>query len=236
MINIFFNIDDTYKRQCRAVIRSILAHTKEDITFHIVGVNSIDFEGIRAAYYKSPDISMLKFTNQMGHITMTATYRIFAPFLFKNIDKIIYLDCDLIVLDDIAELWEYEPKYIAGVKDGLFKRQARKNRLKHAYINSGVMILNLKNLRKLNYLERIENTQNGCYNLSLLDQDIINIAFENEIEHLPAKWNVYSKIYSEADYDMIEARQKPSILHWCGYEKPWNSEVWNGEEWSKYDD
>lgn len=235
MIHIFFNIDDSYKRQCRAAIRSIMAHTKEDITFHIIGVNTLEFEGIKTICYEKPDISMLKYTNQMAHITMTATYRLFAPLILENIDKVIYLDSDLIVLDDIKKLWEFEPEYIAGVLDPMYKKQAKKNNLHHAYINSGVMVLNLKNLRKLNYLERIKNTQNGGYNLSLLDQDIINIAFGDVIEHLPVEWNVYAKKYSETTYDMIEARNNPSIIHWCGFEKPWNNEVWRGEEWGKYD-
>lgn len=234
MIHIFFNIDEGYKRQCRAVIRSIKAHTNSEITFHIIGVDNIGLKG-NIKYYKKPDLSILTHTVQIKHITMTSTYRLFAPFILKDLDKVIYLDSDLIVLDDIAELWAYEPEYIAGVLDPLYKRQAKKNGLHHAYINSGVMVLNLKNLRKLNYLERIQNTQTGDYNLSLLDQDIINIAFGKEIEHLPVKWNVYAKTYAETTYDMIEARQKPSIIHWCGYEKPWNSEVWRGEEWRQYD-
>ena len=117
----------------------------------------------------------------------------------------------------------------------MFRRQARKNKLKHLYINTGVMVMNLKNLRKLNYIERIKNTQTGGYNLSLLDQDIINIAFSEEIEHLPLEWNVYSKIYPEATYDMIEARKNPSIIHWCGSEKPWKDDVWQADKWRCYD-
>lgn len=233
MIDIFFNIDSNYKVQCKAVMRSILAHSNEKITFHIIGVKNVDFNA-NIKCYKKPDISMLTHTNQMAHITMTATYRLFAPFILKDLDKAIYLDSDLIVLDDIKKLWEYEPEYIAGVPDPMYKRQARKNNLKHLYINSGVMVLNLKNLRKLDYLKAIENTQNGGYNLSLLDQDIINIAFGDKIEHLPEEWNVYSKLYPETTNVMIEARRKPSIIHWCGFEKPWNSEVWQAEKWRQY--
>ena len=235
MIHIFFNIDDDYKRQCKAVIRSIEAHTKEDVCFHIIGVKNFDYNANIKCYAK-PDISMLKYTNQMGHITMTATYRLFAPYILKDIDKAIYLDSDLIVLDDIQKLWDYDIEYIAGVQDGLPKRQANKNGLKHLYINSGVMVMNLKNLRKLNYIERIEQTQTGKYNLSLLDQDIINIAFSEYIEHLPLRWNVYSKIYPESTNDMIEARNNPAIIHWAGWQKPWNCPgIWRADEWSKYD-
>lgn len=233
MIHILFNIDEDYKRQCKAVIRSILEHTKADIQFHIIGVKQFKYEASIRLYDK-PDISILTYTSPIAHITSTATYRLFAPFIL-NVDKVIYLDSDLIVLDDIEKLWQYEPRFIAGVQDPMYIKQARKNNLHHLYINSGVMVMNLKNLRRLNWLERIKETQNGSYNLSLLDQDIINIALGELIEHLPLEWNVYAKIYPETTYGMIEARENPSIIHWCGYDKPWNADVWKSEEWRKYD-
>lgn len=235
MIHIIFNIDHTFKKQCATVIRSIKAHTKEPITFHIIGVDNFSSEGSHVVCYPKPDLSGLKYTVQVAHISMTSTYRLFAPLILKDIKKAIYLDSDLIVLDDIKKLWETEVEYIAGVQDGLSIHNARKNNLNHTYINSGVMVLNLENLRKLNYLERILNTQTGQYNLSLLDQDIINIAFEKEIQLLPEKWNVPAKIYSEATQKMIEARENPSIIHWCGYQKPWKDDVWKAEKWKEFE-
>lgn len=233
MIHVVFNIDNSYKERCITVMRSILAHTKEDVQFHVIGVKDINFN---AKCYEKPDISMLKYTNRNGHITMTATYRLFAPFIFKKLNKIIYLDSDLIVLDDIKKLWDLDIKYIGGSVDGLSKYGARKNNLNHTYINSGVLVMNLKNLRKLNYLERIEATQNGKYNLSLLDQDIINIAFEKEIELIPPEWNVLSKIYAETTEEMLEARKHPSIIHWAGWQKPWEfKSLWQADKWAKYE-
>lgn len=233
MINVLLNIDFNYIDKCKAVIRSILAHTKSDVRFYIIGAKKIDFKG-NITCIEKPDLSILTYKPRMTHITMASTYRLFAPFILKNVKKVIYLDCDLVVLDDIKKLWEYEPEYIAGVQDPMFKKQANKNNLHHLYINSGVMVMNLKNLRRLNWLERIKETQNGNYNLSLLDQDIINIALNKDIEHLPLEWNVYSKIYPETTYDMIKVRDNPSIIHWCGKEKPWNANVWQGDIWRKY--
>ncbi len=234
MINILLNIDENYISQSKVVMRSILANTSSDVTFYIIGVDKRHFEGFNVVCLDVPDISVIKARTDYKHITTSACFRLFAPFILKDVDKVIYLDCDLIVLDDIAKLWEYEPKYVAGVQDPMYRYQARKNRLKHLYINSGVMVMNLKNLRKIDWLERIKKTQNG-YNLSLLDQDIINIALGKDIGHLPEKWNVYAKIYPETTYAMIKARENPSIIHWCGNEKPWNSDVWKADEWRKYD-
>lgn len=232
MIHILFNIDDKYKRQCKTVMRSIKAHTKSDVCFHIAGIDNIDYKAI---CYGKPDDSILKYKNKLSHISPAAAYRLFAPEILKDLDKVIYLDADLIVLDDIQKLWDFDVKYIAGVQDPLYKLLAKRNNLKNLYINSGVMVLNLKNLRKINYIEKIQATQTDKYNLSLLDQDIINIAFGDVIEYLPLEWNVYSKIYPETTYDMIKARNNPSIIHWCGKEKPFNANVWKADEWRKYD-
>ena len=96
------------------------------------------------------------------------------------------------------------------------------------------MVMNLKNLRKLPYLTMIKATQNGNYNLSLLDQDIINIAFGLYISLLPYEWNVYSKIYSNTTAEMQKARNNPKLIHWCGKDKPWNADVWKKDEWFRY--
>ena len=163
---------------------------------------------------------------------MSACYRLFAPYL--DLDKVIYIDCDTVVLGDIQELWCQNVEYIGGVLDPMYIHQARKNNLKHKYINSGVMVMNLKNLRKLPYLTMIKATQNGNYNLSLLDQDIINIAFGRYISLLPYEWNVYAKIYSNTTDEMQKARNNPKLIHWCGKDKPWNADVWKKDEWFRY--
>lgn len=233
MINILLNIDNNYINQAEAVIRSIKVHTKSDVCIYIVGIEKGEINEPDVVCINKPDLSIIKAQTNYKHITSSACYRLFAPSLL-SVDKVIYLDADLIVLDDIKKLWEFEPKYIAGVQDAMYIKQAKKNGLSHLYINSGVMVFNLKNLRKIDYYKRIEKTQTGEYNLSLLDQDIINIAFGDLIEHLPLKWNVYSKIYPETTCDMIKARQNPSIIHWCGKDKPWNADVWKAEKWRQY--
>ena len=232
MINILFCIDKNYKSQCKTVIRSILANTNEDVCFHIVGVKNFDCEA-NIKLYDTPDASIIKYKNVLNYISHTAVFRLFATKIL-DVDKVIYLDSDLIVLDDIKKLWEIETKYIAGCLDPMAKLHAKRNNLRNNYINSGVLLMNLKNLRKINYFERIEATQKGGYNLSLLDQDVINIAFNDIIKLLPVEWNVFSKIYPQSTNDMIRIRKNPSIIHWCGEEKPWNSDVWQKEQWRKY--
>ena len=229
MIHVVFNIDKNYIEHCKNVIRSIRENTKSAVTFHIIGAEIAGYNR-----YKAPDTSNLKVThNPETLITESAVYRLYIPDLIKA-DKCIYLDSDIIVLDDIQKLWDIDIEYIGGVLDPMAKMQADKNNLKHGYINTGVLVLNLKNLRKLAYWERIYKAQETAKDLSLVDQDTLNIAFGDLIQHLPEKWNVYSDIYSQSTKEMIQARENPSIIHWCGFRKPWVTNVWQRKKWSKY--
>lgn len=227
MIHIVFNIDENYRDIVKVVMNSIKKNTKSKVKFHVIG---LDIEGCEC--YEKPDISNLMVTrNPHNQITESAVYRLYIPDLIKA-DKCIYLDSDLIVLDDIKKLWDYDVEYIGGVIDPMYRSQASKNNLKHAYINSGVMVLNLKNLRKINYWERIHKAQREAINLSLVDQDTINIAFGDLIEHLPERWNVYAKVYPEITKAMYNARFNPAIIHWISSLKPFK--VWNGNLWYNY--
>ena len=228
MIDIVFCVDENYRDIIKVVMKSILANTKSKVKFHVIG---IDIDGCEC--YEKPDLSNLQVTvNPNNQITECASFRLYIPDLLKNVDKCIYLDSDLIVLDDIKKLYDMDVKYLAGCIDPMWKMQADKNNLKHAYINSGVMVLNLKNLRKIDYWQRIQQAQAKALNLSLVDQDTINIAFADLIEHLPERWNVYAKVYPQTTIEMYNARFNPAIVHWIGSQKPFK--VWNGKLWYNY--
>ena len=230
MIDVVFCIDDNYREIVKVVMKSILSNTKSKVRFHVIG---IDIDGCEC--YEKPDLSNLEVTvNPNNQITEWASFRLYIPDLLKHVDKCIYLDSDLIVLDDIKKLYDFNVEYIAGVIDPMWKMQADKNNLKHAYINSGVMVLNLKNLRKINYWERIKEAQKKAINLSLVDQDTINIAFGDVIEHLPECWNVYARVYPQTTKKMYNARFNPSIVHWIGSQKPFK--IWNGKLWYNFSD
>lgn len=222
MIHIAFNCSENYAEHLKVVIKSIKENTKEKCTFHIIGVENID--GCKC--YKAPNIDMLHCKKEVWHITKEAFYRLFLPELV-NENKIIYLDIDIVVLADIKGLWDIPCNYISACKDPLSQRHLTKLGIdKPHYINSGVILMNLEAIRKdKEYKNRIiEASKNP--RLSLLDQDIINEACS--IDLLPPEWNTYSKDYGQ------EYIENPKILHCCGADKFWNSEIRGFKEWSKY--
>lgn len=164
-------------------------------------------------------------------------YRLFAAQLLpETIDKILYLDPDIIVKGNLDELYQME------MHDNLFvgssnikgfllrfnqvKNGARKN---YQYINTGVLLMNLKEMRKV-----IKSTdiytfiKNKKYVLTLPDQDIINALYGNRIITVDAlKYNLSDRaitLYNlkhRKKIDMHWVKENTIIIHYLGRNKPW---------------
>lgn len=228
MIHIVFNVDENYKEALKVTAKSILMRTTEQVMFHIIGIDSIEMDG-NIKFYPNPDLSMFTEVNKQdyNYFTKAALYRLLIPLLIEE-DKAIYLDCDTIVCHDIKELWDIDVDFIGGCKDPQFNFRKQQTKTKgRYYINSGVLLFNLKQIRAKmpDYVEKIINIQNN-YKLELIDQDIINHLFDEQITYLDLKWNVCANLCDDKDYtelDYIErdkARENPAIIHYMGSRKP----------------
>ena len=170
------------------------------------------------------------------HITKEAYYRFCIPEVIQR-PKIIYLDCDIIVLDDIAKLYMCETgdAAISGVNNFMNRNvyyyiKDTLNLDPAKYINSGVLIINTKRYIeeqiKDKFLKLVKN------NYRFLDQDIINIICKNKITLLPDRWNYQWHNHNEknklmlkqAEYDKIA--NDYSILHFTTRRKAWNTPNW----------
>lgn len=222
MIHIAFNLDEKYIPHCEVVISSILKNTKAKCHFHIIGVDGYESDDL-VSFYPAPNINGLKVESL--HITSATFYRMFLPDILP-FDKVIYLDCDLIVKDDIKKLWAYNPEEIAGVLDPVSAVRMVKD-----YINSGVMVMNLKNLRQNNYKERLYAVKDRARTF-LGDQDIINLAFKKKL--IPAKWNTPSRDYLDQPKEYFD-KKHASIIHYTGPHKPWKYACENYIYWRDYE-
>lgn len=176
---------------------------------------------------------------QVKHINTMATYfRLYMTKVLPNdIDKIIYLDGDIIVLDSLLPLWNWQMgnKPIAAVPDPYNNAIKHYNRLRYSqclgYFNAGVLLVNLKYWRENYCLDNflyIVYKYRDC--LSSHDQDVLNISFkENKLE-LPIKYNImpeylwqikYNPISWEYEEQIKEAQNTPVIIHFTYIPKPW---------------
>lgn len=178
-------------------------------------------------------------------------YRLALLKLIPNVDKIIYLDSDLIVLDDISILFDTElgGNYVAAVRDigiagmvgGYAPDEAERLRSigiedANGYFSSGVMVWNLSKTRQdFTLSQLIEWIEENKPRYS--DQDCLNYFFAGSVCYLDSKWNTLFdseniRVSQIAPYaskalqeEYLRAREKPSIFHFAGPVKPWAEDV-----------
>lgn len=248
IINICFASDNNYIQHCAAAISSILVNNKSQrkYSFHILdgGItpknkekllslkNLCDFD---MQFYDMSKIDCSELPLNREYISIVTYYRLFLlDILPQNLDKIIYLDCDLVVEKDLAELWEEDiENYIAGVVEdegSITQSERLKLPMENNYFNAGVIVFNLKKLREFGYKEKcFEYYRKNKDIIILQDQDILNGVFNGLCKYLPLKWNVNGRMFRENELehhytlnDENQAKGDIGILHFTDRPKPWN--------------
>ena len=164
-------------------------------------------------------------------------FRLFAfSFLPDDIEKILYLDPDIIVKKSLKELYSTDlgDAYVLGcthVKQVLTRLNSM--RLKEdsatAYLNTGVLLMNLALIRRDFTKEKIEAAIiDNRSRLLLPDQDVLVILFKDRIKTLDSiKYNLSDRIYSlyrlqgMKNLDFEYVKENTAIIHYCGRNKPW---------------
>ncbi|MBD3805965.1 glycosyltransferase family 8 protein [Sulfuricurvum sp.] len=164
-------------------------------------------------------------------------YRLSLPNLLSEVDKIIYLDCDTVVISSIKELWEIETNNapLLAVEEP-FPLNAKRLILlgldvDAPYFNSGVLVLNLAWMRTHRCYDDFRKIANTFqHRLLYPDQDILNIYFQKLWKPINPKFNAFffvlQKKYINAyrSYSPIlikEAIKTPVIIHFNQTPKPW---------------
>lgn len=150
-------------------------------------------------------------------------YRAFIARLFPQYDKGIYIDSDTILTSDIGELYDIDlgnkviaarvdlkvamvPEFIRYVEKALGVPAKE-------YVNSGVLLMDLKKLRKLHYITKMTDLIRK-YDADLVapDQDYLNVILKGKIKHLGREWNCQPE---------GEDPEGAKILHFNLSKKPW---------------
>ena len=160
--------------------------------------------------------------------------------LIPEIDKVLYLDGDVIINDDLFPLYSENLSNfsLAAVEDSgtLYTKNQTVLSFKR-YFNSGVMLLNLKKIRTDNGMQKLIELKKKDNNAQLMDQNIFNTVFENSVKYLPIIYNcLYVNLirarnkYSINDlndkygtnFDNIQdLARKSVIIHYSSKDKPW---------------
>ncbi|MCR5560009.1 MAG: glycosyltransferase family 8 protein [Schwartzia sp.] len=258
-INIVFASDDHYAQHAAVAMASVLEHAKypEQIEFFLLSdrISEMCSDKLRvtAANWKSK-ISIIPVNGESftdlyvsAQLSRAAYMRLaVTEFLPESVDKIIYLDCDLLVRKDIAELWEFpmNGSAIAAVPDCGIMTSWKSRKQKHEcigleeseqYFNSGVLVIDLSQWRAKGYSKQLlELVRENSYPHH--DQDALNVFFHHRWTPLPLEWNVIPPVwfmfikvlFSEWRSKAAAAQQNPAILHYAGGYKPWEYEIHKG--------
>ena len=185
------------------------------------------------------------------HVSAAALYKFSLPEIFQELDRLLYLDGDILVEKDLSELWNTELSgyYAAAVKD-YRAVVSDPNPLEYlslkepCYFNSGVMLLNLALLRQDGVKEKLIDYRLHGKN-RFMDQDTLNVVFSGKVRCLPLRFNaMYSTVtffsmeemgafYGAPAYkSMDELCEDAVIVHLCSPTKPWQfHDSWYADEW-----
>lgn len=255
-MHIAFCLDNNYIPHCATVIASIMDNNQsEKITFHLLSdsisennkrmltdwVSSYNSNNIQFYTINKEDFAV--FPIEDAYINISTYFRLIMPYLLKGIDKVIYLDCDVIVNDSLKDLWNVDiSNYaLAGVRDRINDYIRVYNRLNYpmsyGYVNAGVLVINLEQWREDNIFEKATTIAHKIpKQLKNHDQDIINLVYHDSMLFLDFKFNLLEHfLYTEDNlyfnkkyYSSIEqACANPVIIHFCMPCKPWHKECIN---------
>ena len=149
--------------------------------------------------------------------SVAAFARLYTPSLLSDLHRILYLDCDVMVNEELLPLWETDiGEYSCAAVAEPFSSGHKKNIGQCAsdvYYNSGVMLINLEKWREINAEQIFKDCiikHNG--HVPYVDQGVINEVFNRNIYRLSAKYNVFTEYY-EFSYKEVETYRADKIVY-----------------------
>lgn len=243
-INVCFCIDENYVCQLGAVLGSLVeSNQHNNLDIYVLSNQVTEVSKFRlAAVIDDVDTFSITFVESQdkriqdleagGHIS-TATYiRFEIPSLLKNLDKVLYLDADLVVADDLSEFWQVDVAnhFVAAVENPFFDRyESLGMDSKQGYFNAGVLLMNLNLWReedvKAKAIGFLTTNKSVCL---MFDQDALNAVFKGGWVSVDLRWNLQTsflrgrKRIPELAANIKSAFINPGIVHYSSSSKPWD--------------
>ncbi|WP_185114200.1 glycosyltransferase family 8 protein [Chryseobacterium sp. CBo1] len=274
---IVFTCDDFYFKYTSVVIASLLVNQNKNCQYEINIISEFisdenkalaekqisKFSNFSIKFIILEDFDAGKFYLN-SYMTVSTYYRFYIPQLFKNYERILYLDSDLIVDADISELavMDFDDKLaicspspfivdkVKAGNDEVFTREYFQEYLKMPdptlYFNAGVMLYNLKKMHEIEITEKFFNAIEEIKKPLLQDQDILNSVLSRNggVKMVSSKYNMTKaytitskRIFLENLKELFGISKKDNwfyIYHYVGKEKPWMEKRIDGLLFEKY--
>lgn len=267
-INICLSADGSYAPYLGVTIQSIKANKSELDRYNVYildgGISNVHKNKILKMvdnYFSINFINIKEYLTNIDkkifferiHFSIATYFRFFIPQIFPDHNKILYLDCDLIVNTDIAKLYHtnLDGFAIAASKDieicrrttnlmrqynetCTYLRETLKMKNIEMYFQAGVLLLDVQKLKSIDFTSKCIEKLKEIKRPQLVDQDIMNSLFDGNYKNINMEWNVLWGIpYKEKNLDKqlpkeiyneyFLAREKAYIVHYASDLKPWKN-------------
>ncbi|MEO2020421.1 MAG: glycosyltransferase family 8 protein [Pirellulaceae bacterium] len=254
-IHLLSTCNANYTVPFRVTVHSLLEHLPEDCEVHwyvfwpdlvdgvessfarLVAGRSVRFHWLTVSPEKLEGLPV------RGHFVPHVYTRILAPAcLPESVDRFLYLDADLLVLDDITPLWKTPlgDNVIAAVPDLAVPKVSSPMGLRlfrelgiapdAPYFNAGVYLADTHAWERRHIAQRaIEYLDRHAQEINLLDQDALNAVLCGQWKALDVRWNLVASLCGRSHYqplgidenELRRAQNRPGIVHYAGLLKPW---------------
>ena len=241
-IPIFFTIDDAYAPFLGVALNSAVKNSSADRRYKAIvlhqDLSEANIKKLKALESDNFKIELTpmkanfealddRMSNRLrcDYFTLTIYFRLFIPAMFPEYDKGIYIDSDVVLTDDIAKLFDTDigDNFIGACNDlsiadipplVAYTENAVGVKGKE-YINSGVLLMNLKKMRECDFEGHFLNLLNTYHFDSIApDQDYINAMCNGKIYYLDEVWDAMP---NEAKPPIKDTK----IIHYNLFSKPW---------------
>ena len=248
MFHVVCSTDNCYAPYCGTMLCSLLTNNIYEFHIHVLYDDLSDENRLKlSTLVTSKHQSKCFFYNLCGfdlhenqvegcrNLSKSAYYRLLlVSILPTDIEKVLYLDCDIIVCGDISYLWkiDLENYAVAAISDlkimplnGIHS-QTLSMSYDLAYFNSGFMLVNLSYWRRYN-LERRLLTFLKTHIVVFHDQDALNYVLKGKWFMLPPQacclnMVLYKLLYFKTKKDFYEYRKNRKVIHFVSDLKPWH--------------
>lgn len=251
-IPIFFACNDKYIPYLDVAIISLISHVSPENEYRITILKTDVSEenqaiikkhatkNVSVEFYDVADMlaPIRKTLPAMFYFSIDAYYRLFIETAFPQYDKAIYLDSDVVLLNDIAKLYETDVDgYLVGAvyEQNTDRSPEFTNYVEeiigipsYTYFNSGVMVMNLAEFRKQQVQQKFLWMLTTYHFDSLApDQEYLNVICHGKVKYLPTGWNKHS--FPEPPQGEL------NLVHYALSNKPWHyADTVNGEYFWAY--
>ena len=256
-INIAFTSDKNYFSQLAVAIMSIkdnmternvhiyvLTDEENRDTSNVKNINKLCQTNLEITflYISAEMFQRYEFSKPGSHLTIATVYRLFlSELLPTEVEKIIFLDTDMLICSDLHELYDEDIEdalmgvvvegadedriFIQNTLSYLFDYYENEEELYRSYFNAGMLLINMVEFRKQNIGHQCMQLLTEHPEFVYYDQDALNIVCKGKVKYLNPKWNrIWRRELADGSTGtgcLANNMDDIKIIHYCTGFKPW---------------